>query len=485
MLSVLLLLSRVVLSLQQKQQAPIQPAQSCSHPELSCQSPPPDDPNTCCYNHPSGHFLQTQFWDASPALGPKQAWTVHGLWPDLCTGGFEQFCDSDRSVTNVTAALEATSADPDLHEFMSKYWLSLNGDNNHLWAHEWNKHGTCISTLDAGCYGSHQSPLSAVRDYFTHAAAVYMTRPTWDILKARDITPSHGRTYSRITMEQALSFAHGADVTLRCHGSILQEVWYHYRVEGPLRGADPFDSSEDMSKRVGEQYMPVPPPDRTRTNCPASHIRYLPKDSPAPTNTHITATATETSKPSSTPSKPFTGKGHLLVRIVRDGTDTGVSIDNDITGCLIRSGQWYRASGQSCATYIAKEDANHFSSPEYKVDDSTGQTYFDTDSEELSIDSDDDDHLFTLSSLYSPCAVLPGSDLIPVAQRNVFMCGKYLGVQGIFSMQEVAGFYVLAYHNDTTFFAERLPEKFDKVDLFSDDDGGAREVEVEITWEAL
>ena len=36
--------------------------------------------NTCCFNAPGGQLLQTQFWDSSPATGPSDSWTVHGLW---------------------------------------------------------------------------------------------------------------------------------------------------------------------------------------------------------------------------------------------------------------------------------------------------------------------------------------------------------------------------------------------------------------------
>lgn len=25
-------------------------------------------------------MLQTQFWDADPAVGPDDSWTIHGLW---------------------------------------------------------------------------------------------------------------------------------------------------------------------------------------------------------------------------------------------------------------------------------------------------------------------------------------------------------------------------------------------------------------------
>lgn len=53
---------------------------SCPSPgELSCQTEF-NNQDTCCFNYPGGHFLQTQFWDTDPVTGPKDSWTIHGLW---------------------------------------------------------------------------------------------------------------------------------------------------------------------------------------------------------------------------------------------------------------------------------------------------------------------------------------------------------------------------------------------------------------------
>src|ERR1700712_3600002 len=37
-------------------------------------------PDSCCFIYPGGQLLQTQFWDAVPAVGPIDSWTLHGLW---------------------------------------------------------------------------------------------------------------------------------------------------------------------------------------------------------------------------------------------------------------------------------------------------------------------------------------------------------------------------------------------------------------------
>lgn len=52
---------------------------ACSLSEVSCQTKYHGQ-DTCCFNHPSGQFLSTQFWDTDPAVGPDDSWTIHGLW---------------------------------------------------------------------------------------------------------------------------------------------------------------------------------------------------------------------------------------------------------------------------------------------------------------------------------------------------------------------------------------------------------------------
>jgi hypothetical protein len=51
---------------------------SCPNAQLSCHNISVAD--TCCLNYPGGQLLQTQFWDTSPAVGPQDSWTIHGLW---------------------------------------------------------------------------------------------------------------------------------------------------------------------------------------------------------------------------------------------------------------------------------------------------------------------------------------------------------------------------------------------------------------------
>ncbi|KIW37343.1 uncharacterized protein PV06_10390 [Exophiala oligosperma] len=493
--------------------------QSCPNPpSLSCPFPPPREINTCCLNHPSGHFLQTQFWDTSPALGPNTSWTIHGLWPDLCTGGFDQFCDTTRSHPPgamrdlITTLLNQTHSDPKaLLDFMDEYWLSLNSDAAHLWSHEWNKHGTCISTLEQGCYPSsstHEYSDSdessdsnldlGILDYFIHTTSLFRTLDTYTILSEAGIVPSHEVRYTLQDLEDAISSSpYNHPVTFRCtHSGELNEIWYHFSVMGSLRNsyddsslststsvsshgttdqppAQRYSSSTPFlpADAVREIFIPTDP-DGAKSNCPSRGIKYLHKNGhsdpgPSPTHTY-TRTSTTTSTPTS---PPFTGKGHLAIHILDDdhhgptfseseseqqqhplvlneqlSDDIATqSNDDDNKGCLIRLGQWY-VSG-TCATFRAQKDV---------VDPGHAP-------------------LFSLSSSYSPCVVNP--------KTSRFECTKSTAVQSIFS-SDPQNPRALSYQNKTTFYANHVPKRFDKVDVYANDGNGERSVQLEIHWVA-
>ncbi|RZB39927.1 Ribonuclease T2 domain containing protein [Asbolus verrucosus] len=71
----------------------------------------------------------------------NSTWTVHGVWPTKIGTNGPYFCNS------------AIHFDPDQLEPMMKelleFWpnIEANTKPNSFWKHEWNKHGTCASTL--------------------------------------------------------------------------------------------------------------------------------------------------------------------------------------------------------------------------------------------------------------------------------------------------------------------------------------------------
>ncbi|KAI9777494.1 MAG: ribonuclease T2-like [Peltula sp. TS41687] len=236
---------------------------SCPNAPLSCQST--SSAGSCCYLSPGGQILQTQFWDTQPATGPKNSWTVHGLWPDHCDGTFDSYCDKSREYTDIGGIIG--QADPALLNYMETYWKADNGDDETFWEHEWNKHGTCINTLEPDCY-SNYTPQEEVVDYFQKTVDLFRSLNTYQArhcsiitLAARNIIPSRTKTYTSAQIQAALSRSTGHKVTIGCRSGELNEVWYHFNVRGSVQTGD-FVATD---------------PDGSKSTCPTKGIKYLPK----------------------------------------------------------------------------------------------------------------------------------------------------------------------------------------------------------------
>lgn len=65
---------------------------------------------------------------------------------------------------------------------MSEYWKDFRGDDANLWEHEWNKHGTCISTLETKCYSDYV-PQEEVVDYFDKAVDLFKRLPSYKVCR--------------------------------------------------------------------------------------------------------------------------------------------------------------------------------------------------------------------------------------------------------------------------------------------------------------
>ncbi|CAJ0554604.1 Ff.00g131170.m01.CDS01 [Fusarium sp. VM40] len=215
--------------------------------------------DTCCFI-PAGQLLQTQFWDSDPAGGPSDSWTIHGLWPDYCDGTYPQFCDSSREYTNIKSIVSKFLGNSTL-SYMDKYWVSEDGNDESLWEHEWDKHGTCISTLEPSCYTNYQTGAEAA-DYVKRTISLFKTLPTYKWLAEAGIEPSDSKTYTATEIQDALASQHGARVTIGCKSKTLNEVWYHFNVQGSLQEGQ-FVASE---------------PDGGKSSCPDSGIKYAPKN---------------------------------------------------------------------------------------------------------------------------------------------------------------------------------------------------------------
>ena len=230
--------------------------------------------------------MQTQFWDTDPVTGPTTSWTIHGLWyaascnfqshifqkrkhdqanhypsrPDECNGSYQEDCDSTRAYTNITAILKSYGATT-LLNYMDTYWISNDESNEAFWDHEWETHGTCISTFATSCYPNYK-PGMEIPDFFNATVNLFKTLPTYQWLSAAGITPSNSKTYTSAAILSALSSPRGGVTpTISCSGSSLDEVYYYFNMMGSVQTGT---------------FVPTNPVGSS-SSCPSTGIKYTPK----------------------------------------------------------------------------------------------------------------------------------------------------------------------------------------------------------------
>jgi ribonuclease T2 len=143
--------------------------------------------------------------------------------------------------------------------------VSSSGGNAHLWAHEYNKHATCINTLAPACYGDDYKPGVEVVDYFVRAFGLFRMLDTYVALQQEGIEPHQTQTYELSKIQSTLETFSGGKVILKCGGrghDLLHEAWYVYFVQGSLQSGQFVPASDSFKGDQG--------------NC-ADHVRYLPK----------------------------------------------------------------------------------------------------------------------------------------------------------------------------------------------------------------
>ncbi|KAK0636376.1 ribonuclease T2-like protein [Bombardia bombarda] len=248
---------------------PLSGAPSCPlDGPISCHNSTPIIGDSCCFVNPGGRILLTQFWDQKVhAGGAEEDWTLHGLWPDLCDGTYDQFCHMTPRFNNITEILQY-HGQHELLQFMNRFWLASSGPNSRLWEHEYNKHATCINTLAPACYNEAlYAPGVEVIDYFARASGLFRTLDTFYALKNAGIVPHSRRHYPLADIQKALERFSGGRVVLRCTGrrDVLHEAWYVYFVRGSLQTGE-FVPAQELGR------------EGNAGNC-APWVKYLPKRS--------------------------------------------------------------------------------------------------------------------------------------------------------------------------------------------------------------
>ncbi|KAN0133304.1 Ribonuclease T2-like protein [Lactarius tabidus] len=229
----------------------------CSDSPPSCSAGPPPS-NPCCYET-AGLLEQTQFWDTNPSTGPRNSWTIHGLWPNDCDGKYPEYCDKSREYKNITRLLESQGASSAV-SFMQEYWISNDESPEKFWEHEWAAHGTCYDTLEPSCLPSGSPTGAEAVAFFEQTVALFQTLPTYDWLESQGITPSDTKTYTLSQLNEALSAASGYTPSLGCHKSTINSITWYFNLQGSL---------------LDGKFVPIDAPSRGK--CPSHGLKYPPK----------------------------------------------------------------------------------------------------------------------------------------------------------------------------------------------------------------
>ncbi|ORX88982.1 RNase Sy [Basidiobolus meristosporus CBS 931.73] len=216
---------------------------SCPIDSISCTV---SNANSCCV--PTyGKIVLTQQW--IPGYGPKDAFTIHGLWPNTCSGGQgpSDGCDTSRAYTGVGQIVQ--NANSSLFSQMNTYWPSYNGDNGVFWEHEWGKHGTCVSTMNPSCYGTAYAKYEDMLDYFQTVLKLRSQYNLHAALASAGIVP--GATYTQTNMANAIKGALGITPYFKCKSGVLNEIWAYFHVKGKETYVpDSFKGSHSCSSSI-------------------------------------------------------------------------------------------------------------------------------------------------------------------------------------------------------------------------------------------
>ncbi len=131
-----------------------------------------------------------------------KSWTVHGTWPTKIGTVGPVNC-------NDTWPFDLNQV-KDLVSQLKQVWPDLlsGGTYDSFWAHEWDKHGTCASSLPA-LYGEH--------NYFGATIKLHSHFNIDSILSAEEIVPSKTSNYTREAILDAIKTGAGSMPDLTCY----------------------------------------------------------------------------------------------------------------------------------------------------------------------------------------------------------------------------------------------------------------------------
>ncbi|KAJ9066444.1 hypothetical protein DSO57_1009429 [Entomophthora muscae] len=191
---------------------------SCAYSATSCI----DKESACCIPDMGRMTLAVQ-WVVNQ---PIQKFTLHGFWPGDCETGMgpEDGCKIGETKTE-----DDLIADAPLKAKMEKYWVSSRNNSQWFWDHEWNKHGTCLSTIREEC--NHSKGDKPHIRYFKTALREYERYDVYEELARNRIVPRE-EPYSLKEMVYALN-KWRLSFKLQCtRGRLNQIFFFSYGITG-------------------------------------------------------------------------------------------------------------------------------------------------------------------------------------------------------------------------------------------------------------
>jgi len=222
---------------------PLIPKESKSPAHFACALAGTD---SCCTQKNGMLVLATQW---IPNSGNVEEFTLHGLWPNTCSNGRTgDNCDPKRVYSDMRQFL-----DKDLQEELTKYWPSKFGDHNAFWTHEWNKHGTCMTTLEPKCFSGNKQYKtgSEITVYFKQTLKLRQQYELYRAMKKNGIVATLDKSKWKTADEiaSAIKKEYGVNVALKCNGGVLYEVFMYFAAVGR------------------DEYVPIDVPANLKHNC--------------------------------------------------------------------------------------------------------------------------------------------------------------------------------------------------------------------------
>jgi len=139
---------------------------------------------------------------------PGTTWfTLHGLWPNYYNTSYPEYCTGTPLFDGTPYQLTKTHA---LTFPLRQYWPTLLPDRSTewFWEYEYNKHGTCASSLPA---------LNTQQKYLQAALSLRGTHDLAQVLRAQGIVPRDDASYSVQYIKDVVRSVYGADPVIGCN----------------------------------------------------------------------------------------------------------------------------------------------------------------------------------------------------------------------------------------------------------------------------